>query len=81
MIPLFIKILFSLSNDDWWQDQEGNQVRQSHQGIDNISDNPNHIQLDKSSQQDHEYKNHTVEPDETNTKEKLETTFSIVVPT
>ncbi len=80
MIGLVFKILFSLSNDDWRQDQEGNQVWQSHQGVDDICDNPNHIQLDKSSQQDHDYKDYTVKPDKTNTKEKLKTALSVVVP-
>ena len=81
VISLFIKILFSLSNDDLRQDQEGNQIWQSHQGVNNICDNPNHIQLDKSSQQDHEHKDHTVKPDKANPKEELETTFPVIVPT
>ena len=80
VIGLVFKILFSLSNDDWRQDQEGNQVWQSHQGVDDICDNPNHIQLDKSSQQDHDYKDYTVKPNKANAKEKLETAFPVVVP-
>lgn len=80
VIGLVFKILFSFGNNDWRQDQKGNQVRQGHQGIDDIRNNPDHIQLDKSSQQDHDYKDHTVKPDKTNTKEKFKTALSVVIP-
>ena len=80
MIGLVLKILLSLSNNYWRQGQKGNQVGQSHQGIDDIRNNPNHVQLDKTSQQDHEHKDHSIEPDKANPKEKLETALSVVIP-
>ena len=80
VIGLMFKILFGFGDNDWWQDQKGNQVGQSHQGIDDICDNPDHIQLDKTSQQDHEHKDNSIEPDKANAKEKLETALSVVIP-
>ena len=46
---LFLKVLFAFFDDDRGEGQEGNQVRQSHQPINNIRNHPDQIQLKEAS--------------------------------